>query len=151
MWAGGQPDAEAWPTAGARLVVYYDRRADLHDVRNEVSLQSSRDGGRSFTPRVVVSDRSFDSRVGLGAERDLADLGRRLALVSIRRARLAVWTDTRTGTEASGKQDLAQGVVSIESGSRWRFRFRLAGVVLVAAALAVCLFKRRPRSSTSFG
>lgn len=85
---------------GGRLdVVYYDRRADPKNVRNEVSLQSSRDGGRSFTRRVVVSDQSFDSDVGFGSERDLADLGSRLALVASQPASLAVWTDTRAGTE----------------------------------------------------
>ena len=118
-------------------VAYYDRRADPDDVRNSVSVQSSFDGGRSFTPHAAVSDRSFDSRIGFGSEREMADLGSRLALVAGRHASLAVWTDTRAGTEASGKQDLAQGVVGIEAGSGWRFRLRLAGVVLAAVALVV--------------
>ncbi|MDQ6749411.1 MAG: glycoside hydrolase, partial [Actinomycetota bacterium] len=63
-------------------VVYYDRRADRRDVMNEVSLQSSRDQGRSFGGRVLLSARPFDSRVGSGSERGMPDLGNRLGLVS---------------------------------------------------------------------
>jgi len=118
-------------------VVYYDRRSDPHDVRNGVSEQSSFDGGRSFTPHVAVADRSFDSRIGFGSERDMADLGSRLALASGPHASLAVWTDTRAGTDASGKQDLAQGVVGIQAGSHWRLRLRLVALVLLAAALCI--------------
>lgn len=126
-------------------VVYYDRRSDPDDVRNGVSEQSSFDGGRSFTPHVAVSDRSFDSRIGFGSERDMADLGSRLALAAGPHASLAVWTDTRAGTEASGKQDLAQGVVGIESGSPWRSRLRVVGFgLLVAAAVAGRRLGRRP-------
>ena len=32
-------------------VLYYDRRADPENLRNQVSLQSSFDHGESFTPR----------------------------------------------------------------------------------------------------
>lgn len=118
-------------------VVYYDRRADPEDRRNGVSVQSSFDGGRSFTPHVEVSDRTFDSGIGFGSERGMADLGSRLAVAAGDHATLAIWTDTRAGTEASGKQDLAQGVVGIESGSPWRTRLRVVGFgLLVAAVLA---------------
>lgn len=95
-------------SAGGRLdVVYYDRRADPDNVANEVSLQSSSDGGRTFTSRTPLSDRAFDSRIGFGSERGLPDLGSRLGLVSSDDEAVAIWTDTRGGTEASNKQDLA--------------------------------------------
>ena len=85
---------------GGRLdVLYYDRRADPRDVRNEVSLQSTT-AGRDFTPRLRLSDGSFDSRIGFGSERDLADLGGRLGLVSRAGEATAVWTDTRAGSQA---------------------------------------------------
>ena len=93
-------------------VAYYDRRADRRNVMNEVSLQSSFDGGRSFSRRVRLSDRAFDSRIGFGSERKLPDLGSRLGLVSTDRRAMAVWTDTRAGTQVSLKQDLSRAVVS---------------------------------------
>ena len=93
-------------------VVYYDRRADRRNVMNEVSLQSSFDGGRTFGRRVRLSDRPFDSRIGFGNERGLPDLGSRLGLLSTDRRVMAVWTDTRAGTEASLKQDLSRAVLN---------------------------------------
>lgn len=120
---------------GGRLdVAYYDRRRDPRDVRNEVSFQSSWDGGRHFTRRLVLSGRSFDSRIGFGSERGLADLGSRLGLVAGRRAALVVWTDTRAGTRSSGRQDLAQAVVRAEQGPPWRGRLRVAAGLLGAVA-----------------
>ena len=92
-------------------VVYYDRRADPANVMNEVSLQSSSDGGRSFGSRLRLSDRSFDSGIGFGSERNMADLGSRLGLASSDSRALAVWADTRAGTVASNKQDLGAAVV----------------------------------------
>jgi hypothetical protein len=93
-------------------VAYYDRRADRRNLMNEVSLQSSFDGGRSFSRRVRLSDRPFDSRIGFGSERQLPDLGSRLGLVSTGRRAMAVWSDTRAGTEASLKQDLSRAVLT---------------------------------------
>lgn len=92
-------------------VVYYDRRADLDGVMNEVSLQSSHDGGRTFGARVPVSDRAFDSRIGFGSERGLPNLGSRLGVVATDRSSLVIWADTRVGSEASNKQVLAKAVV----------------------------------------
>lgn len=132
---------------GGRLdVVYYDRRADPDDAHNEVSLQSSTDGGASFGPRMLLSDRSFDARIGPGSERDLTDLGSGLGLVSGDERALAVWTDTRAGTEASGKQDLARAVVAFQPPSALRSALPwLAGLVAVAA---VGLLFVRPRRRT---
>jgi hypothetical protein len=123
---------------GGRLdVLYYDRRQDRANVRNEVSLQSSGDGGRSFGPSLRLSDRGFDSRVGFGSERGMPDLGSRLALLSTRRDAVAVWADTRAGTEASAKQDLARALVRFQARSRWRAPLRLAGEVAAAAGALV--------------
>jgi len=98
---------------GGRLdVLYYDRRGDRSDGTNEVSLQSSFDRGRSFLPRLRLSDLPFDSRIGSGSERGMPDLGNRLGLVSTRERALGVWTDTRGGTPESGKQDLARGLAA---------------------------------------
>lgn len=136
-------------------VVYYDRREDPDNVANEVSLQASRDGGATFTDRLAVSDEPFDSRIGFGAFRDMADLGSRLGLVSTRDRALAVWTDTRAGTEVSGKQDLSQAIVAFVGGPSWPraalVAVRLAGaalVVLGVGLVVVWLVGRRPTAGT---
>ncbi|HET7489643.1 MAG TPA: sialidase family protein [Acidimicrobiales bacterium] len=118
-------------------VVYDDRRGDPADVLDNVSLQSSVDGGRSFGSRIRLSDHAFDSRIGFGSETGLADLGSRLALVSTDGAALAVWPDTRAGgvtTPASGgfeKQDLARAVVAFRRPSPLRTPLRAAGAALL--------------------
>lgn len=95
-------------------VVYYDRRADPKDVRNEVSLQSSFDHGESFGASITLSGRPFSSRVGYGNERELPDLGSRLGLISDDSSAFAVWSDTRSGTIDSNKQDIGGARVAFE-------------------------------------
>lgn len=117
---------------GGRVdVVYYDRRADPDNRMNEVSLQSSDDGAARFGDRLRLSDKAFDSRVGFGSERDLPDLGSRLALYSEEERAVAAWTDTRAGTVASGKQNIALAVVEFEESSAFAPIARLAGVALI--------------------
>jgi hypothetical protein len=136
---------------GGRVdVVYYDRRADApRDVLDEVSLQSSRDAGRTFSGRVALTTSFFDSRIGQGSERGLPDLGSRLALVSGEHEAIAAWSDTRSGTEASNKQDIYAATVRFDSGSGRRDVLRLGALVLVAvavAALGIGLARRNPGS-----
>jgi len=124
-------------------ILYYDRRADrANDRLTDVSLQASFDRGESFGPRVRLSERSFDSRVGFGSERGLPDLGSRIGLLSNDSRALAVWTDTRAGTPASGKQDISSAVVtvlgsgaSVGSGLRAALRFGGAALGLLGVAL----------------
>ena len=92
-------------------VLYYDRRADRRDIMNQVSLQSSRDDGRSFSRALGLSSRRFDSRIGYGAKEGLPDLGSRLGLLSDERRALGIWSDTRAGTPATQKQNLQQASV----------------------------------------
>lgn len=125
---------------GGRLdVLYYDRRADGENVRNEVSLQSSFDGGKRFTKRMRLSDRPFDSRIGFGSERNLPDLGSRLGLVSDDSRAIAVWTDTRAGSVTSNKQDLLAAEVAFRRGrlGALRYGLRYGGIVLLMAGLAM--------------
>lgn len=116
-------------------VVYYDRRADPGNVMTEVSLQSSYDGGRSFTRRLPLTDKPFDSRIGFGNERDLPDLGSRLGLLSTRQSALAVWTDTRGGTQVSRKQDLARATVTFTDTPPLQGVVRYGGLFLAATGL----------------
>jgi hypothetical protein len=137
---------------GGRLdVLYYDRRADRHGVRNSVSLQSSFDAGRTFGPHATLSSRSFDSRIGFGSERGLPTLGSRLGLVSGRSEAYAVWSDTRAGSDASSKQDLvaaevAPGRPGVAPGTAERLG--RGGFALVLGGLAaLVLAARRSRRS----
>lgn len=122
-------------------VAYYDRRADRANVLNEVSLQSSFNEGRSFTPRILLSDERFSSRIGYGRERGLPDLGSRLGLVSTDARAMAVWSDTRAGTPASNKQDLARGVAAFSHPPRLadplRWLLIVVGAVLALTGLVV--------------
>lgn len=120
-------------------VVYYDRRSDRDDHRNHVSLQSSLDGGRTFHPALRLSTRSFDSRIGLGSGRGLADLGSRLGLLSTDHGALAVWTDTRAGTPETGKQDLSRAVVRISGPSPMRRLLRFGGLGAAGVGTALLL------------
>lgn len=135
----------------ARLdVIYYDRRADGDDVMNEVSLQSSVDGGRSFSSRLRLSERRFDSRVGFGSERGMPDLGNRLGLLATARGSLAIWSDTRGGVQLTGKQDLASAIVGFPRPDAWlrvalRWGGLSAGVLGVALTAAVLRRLRRQR------
>jgi hypothetical protein len=96
-------------------VVYYDRRSDPKDAKNEVSFQSSFDEGENFRASIMLSGRAFDSRVGYGNERELPDLGSRLGLVSDDSSAFAVWSDTRSGTVDSNKQDIGSARAEFET------------------------------------
>jgi len=138
---------------GGRLdVVYYDRRDDRDNVRNEVSLQSSTDGGATFAPSLRLSSRPFDSRVGPGSERGLPDLGSRLGLVAGDDRALAVWTDTRAGSDASLKQDLARAVVAFPpedpAGDLAAAILRYGGALAALAGLAMAVTAARQRRRT---
>lgn len=130
-------------------IVYYDRRSDSRrNIMNDVSLQYSTDGAETFSPRLRLNDKAFDSRIGFGSERDMPDLGSRLALLSTESRTMAVWTDTRAGSEASGKQDLARAVVTFSPGSPLRGPLRAGGVALAglgAVALVWGIIPRRRR------
>jgi hypothetical protein len=136
---------------GGRLdVAYYDRRGDTHNIRTAVSLQSSWDDGQTFADPVLLSTRSFDSRIGFGSERGLPDLGSRLALISDDASTRAFWADTRAGTVASNKQDIASAVVSFsepsEAAKSGRAALRYGGAALVLAGLALLANALRTRS-----
>ena len=134
-------------------VLYYDRRADRANVLNEVSLQASYDAGKTFLARVKVSDRAFSSRIGSGLERDLADLGSRLALISTDSRAYAVWTDTRNGSTKTAKQDLARGIVAFNDPPRLsgaaEAALRVGGVLLIVLGLGTALLVLTRRRSAA--
>lgn len=136
---------------GGRLdVSYYDRRGDPRDVRNHVSVQSSFDGGESFSAHVNVSDQSFDSRIGAGSENGLPDIGSRIALASGPDAVLAAWTDTRAGTVDSNKQDIAFARAAVNDAGGlpgWvQALLLVAGIGLLLAGAARLVLGARARA-----
>ncbi len=156
--ATGDDTAQYMPTLavapnGRLDVLYYDRRADSSDVLNEVSLQASFDDGKTFLPRVKVSDRAFSSRIGFGLERNLADLGSRLALLSTDTRAYAAWTDTRNGSVKTAKQDLARGVVAFNDpprlSSAMERLLRVGGVLLIVLGLGTALLALAKRRSAA--
>lgn len=147
----------ALATADGRLdVLYYDRRGDPEDRMNAVSLQHSRDGGRTFSERLEVSDGDFDSQIGFGAARGMPDLGSRLALESSAERALAVWTDTSEGTPLYAKQNLMYAPVVFVPGEGGGLvvALRLAAAALLAAGVATVAWpfvRRRVRRVGSRG
>ncbi len=131
-------------------VAYYDRRNDSTNRFNDVSVQSSSDAGKTFSRKIALTDRTFDSGIGTGSERGLPDLGSRLGLVSERSGVLAAWTDTRAGDEGSNKQVItfATGEVagSIGPSESVRTTVGYGGIALLFAGLALWLTAggRRP-------
>lgn len=136
-------------------VLYLDRRADPSDDLNEASLQSSFDGGKTFEPRVRLTDRAFDSRIGFGSERGMPDLGSRLALLSDRQRALAVWPDTRGGTRDTGKQDLQREVIAFIEPARLadglKAALRVGGGALLLVGLVLILAPLRTRAGGLLG
>ena len=128
-------------TSRGRLdLVYYDRRGDRADVINTVSLQSSYDHGRTFSKTLSISGRGFDSRIGIGSERDMPDLGSRLAVSSTSSGAIALWSDTRAGTQASNKQDIGRARLEMPAGSAraaWSWPLRIMGTTLALMGIAV--------------
>jgi len=121
---------------------------------NDVSLQSSFDEGDSFLPSLRLSSQPFSSEIGFGSKNDLPTLGSRLGLTSTDDRALAVWTDTRGGTVATNKQDLARGVVAFSEPERLSSTgegvLRYGGIVLIVLGLGVLaagLIRSRSRVS----
>jgi hypothetical protein len=81
--------------------MYYDRRNDPDDHRNDVFYTWSADGAQTFAPAVRLNRESFDSRIGAryqlpyNSDGDLVEFGGRLGLLSTDSGALAAWTDTR--------------------------------------------------------
>lgn len=121
--------------------VYYDRRSDTRNVPNHVSLQSSVDAAASFLHSIRLSSKPLDSWIGFGGKNGLPDLGSRLALIYDTRRSPAVWTDTRAGTRASNKQDIARAVVAFAEPTRRsnaaKYGLRFGAVALAILALSV--------------
>ncbi len=104
-------------------VLYLDRRNDPGDNRmTDAYLATSSDDAKSFTS-VRMSSQSFDSRVGPVIDDRLpVDFGSRIGLSSGDDVVVAAWTDTRAGTEDTGRQDIVAAAATVAPGDPDRTR-----------------------------
>lgn len=117
-------------------VLYLDRRRDPANLLANAFLATSDDNGRRFES-LVVSSAPFDSRVGFSANARLEpDFGSRLGLSSLDGQALAVWTDTRFGSEDTGRQDIASARVDF-SGRGGSGSLPLVLLLLLAGLAAI--------------
>ncbi|MEX2658456.1 MAG: sialidase family protein, partial [Acidimicrobiales bacterium] len=135
--------------AGRVSVAFLDRRRDPDDVMSDAHLAASSDGGRSFTD-IRLTDEAFDTRVGPVTAQFLGvDLGSRIGLSTMPGSAITVWTDTRLGTEDTGRQDIAAATVAFtERETRQAWALPLATVAILGLALITVLALRARGSST---
>ena len=136
--AGGQflPGVAVAPD-GRVDVAYYDRSGDPDDVRAEVVLTSSSDGGRSFAS-TVLTDAPFDSMVGSFNGDDVM-LGSHVAVIAQAETTTVVWPDTTRGNRTTNVVDLVSATVEVRPAAGGRVALVAGGVVLLLAAIALLL------------
>lgn len=91
-------------TSGRVDVVFYDRRRDQKNLRNDLYYAYSLNGGRRFSANRRVNDISFDSRIGfiysptiVPSSQGLFEFGSHPALISNESGAVISWTDTSSG------------------------------------------------------
>lgn len=144
-------------SSGGRLdLIFFDRRGDRQNVRNDVFYTFSPDGGRHFARNQKLTRISSDSRVGQqyvgAAAAGQFEFGSRLGLLSKDEGVLAAWPDTRHSAPASTGQNLFVVDVHLRSDGQRQWS-QGAGVVLVAvgasAVVAVTLRWRARRAGAA--
>ncbi len=96
---------------GGRLdAVFYDRRDDPANLRNDVSYTSLSEDGRRFVPVSKLTAESSNPLVGpryaVPSAKGLVDVGSRLALLAVDSGAVTAWADTRN---AIGDADAESG------------------------------------------
>lgn len=109
---------------GGRLdAVFYDRRDDPLNVRNDVYYTYSEDGGTTFRGAVKVTSMPSDSRIGttyaIPSAEGLVEFGSRLALASGGDNVLAAWTDTRNNLDTIQQDIFATTIEFDDDGRPW--------------------------------
>ncbi len=103
-------------SSGGRVdVAFLDRRNDPENLRADVYLTSSSDGGASFGPNVRLTSEPSDSRIGqryaIPSAAGLVELGSRLAVLSRPNDALVAWPDMRNSSIGTTQQDVFATVV----------------------------------------
>lgn len=118
-------------------VVFLDRRRDRADIMTDATLGWSHDDGDSFR-NARLSKKPFSSSIGPQPDPKFpVDFGSRLGLASGDERSLAAWTDTRLGTEDTGRQDVFAAAFRAPAGQVGLSR---APVIAVLAAVALLAF-----------
>jgi prepilin-type processing-associated H-X9-DG protein len=133
-------------------VLFLDGRNDKErKVLLDAYLATSTNGGKSFE-NIRLSDRSFDSKVGPTFGDDYGtDFGTKLGLASASGGKVfAAWTDTREGTQVTGRQDVAFASADLGGGGGAGAGVALGlALVLVVGAVAVVVVATRRRPDRS--
>lgn len=133
-------------------VVSLDRRNDAANIQTDAYLATSSNGGESFD-NVRMSSQSFSSRVGPQVDARLPiDFGSRIGLVSQADTVVATWTDSRLGTEDTGRQDIAAAAAKVAPADPSPARMSLVAGLLVVSLLGLFgwfISGRRTRSRAS--
>jgi hypothetical protein len=136
---------------GGRIdVVYYDRSIDRRGSTADVLLSSSSNSGKSFDKTIRLSKAPSNRKVGPDGSpySQEADFGTRIAIVSLPGATVAAWTDTRSGTPDTDKQDIFSAVVRLSDKASVSLAFKLLatfGLLLGVAGISLFLLSRRGR------
>ena len=141
-------------STGGRLdAVFYDRRADPQNLRNDVFYTFSNDGGQRFSRNVRLTGDPSDARIGQQyvnvSAQGQVEFGSRLALMSRKNAALAAWPDTRNSRPFTTGQDLFAAEVNLVRRGSERGMVRGVGVALAVGGVLtiVALAFRWPRGS----
>lgn len=143
---------------GGRLdAVFYDRRDDPANLRNDVSYASLSQDGRRFGPVSKLTAESSNPLVGprylVPSARGRVEFGSRLALLALDSGAVTAWADTRNalgGADAEGgpiTQDILATRVDLSpSAASSRPWVRPVLLTLAATVLAGALWVLRRRS-----
>jgi hypothetical protein len=136
---------------GGRIdVAYYDRTVDARGPMADVLLSSSSNGGKSFAKTVRLTTQPSNRKIGPegSPHSPEADFGSRISIASLAGGAIVTWTDTRTGTPDSGKQDVFTGQTPLKDNESLGLGFLLlagGGLVLGVAGVTLFVMSRRAR------
>lgn len=131
--------------------VFYDRRNDPENVRNDTYYTYSTSDNAEFVANLQLTRRSSHSQIGqrylVPSAVGLYEFGSHPTLLSRSDDVLAAWTDTRNSGLGTNQQDIFAATVSVSevagAGKRTVPLFGLLGVVLIVAAGTVGALRRR--------
>ena len=129
-------------------ILYYDRILDHRGTTADVFLSSSSNGGRSYPKVQRVSSQSSDRSVGPqgSSYSNEADFGTRIAVLASNRQAVAVWSDTRSGTIDTGRQDIYAAVVVFPGAkglSKAQAAIAIVGILLGVVGIGLFVSSRR--------
>jgi hypothetical protein len=151
------PDLSVAPD-GRVDVIFYDRRRDPENVRNDVYYAYSDDGGRTFSENLRLTSESSDSRTGqrylVPSGQGRGDVGSRISVLAHEDAAVAAWGDSRNVLLAPYSDVFATEIVLSRergAGGAWSKVGVLAAATAVCAATVLVWRRRRLSRSRSAG